>query len=279
MSSEDTSNKDQALASIQDEGLRMFLMELDQRVGENQLATRNQLQEIFSMLGEINDRLRATERYISKDCLVIKNPPFDPRDQQKLLDNLLDFFKKFLNINFMSEDRLKAYHILPRASMPANLKEPVIVKFVYFYDKDAIYAASKKKSFKNNSKTPLNGKNIYVNERLPSFEMDLKRAIDKLGYVTVTKNCAINVVCLDNDGNTKYVAINNLEDLKNLHNPFFRDPKSDHSITKARASTTFKRAFSALKDDEKAEAMFNSLSPDQKKAFLEKANAQTSSMY
>ena len=95
MSSDETNNKDKALASIQDEGLRMFLMELDQRVGENQQATRNQLQEIFSMLGEINDRLRATERYISKDYLVIKNPPFDPRDQQKLLDNLLDFCKNF----------------------------------------------------------------------------------------------------------------------------------------------------------------------------------------
>ena len=264
MSSEDTSNKDQALASIQGEGLRNFLMELDQIVGENQLATRNQLQEIFSMLGEINDRLRATESYISKDCLVIKNPPFDPRDQQKLLDNLLDFFKNFLNINFMSEDRLKAYHILPRASMPANLKEPVIVKLVYFYDKDAIYANSKKKSFKNNSKNPLNGKNIHVNERLPGFEKDLKRAIDKFGYVTVTKNCAINAVFLNNDGNTKYVAINNLEDIKNLHNLVFRDPKSDLSITKARASTTLNFAFSALKDDEKVEAMFNSLSLDQK---------------
>ena len=44
----------------------------------------------------------------------------------------------------MSEDRHKAYHTLPHASMPANLKEPVIVKFVSYYDKDAIYAATKK---------------------------------------------------------------------------------------------------------------------------------------
>ena len=120
----------------------------------------------------------------------------------------------------------------------------------------------------------MNGKNIYANERLPSFVMDLKRAVDKPGYVTVTKNCAINAVCLDNNGNTKYVAINKLEDLKSLDNPVFRDPKSNLPNTKARATTTFKSAFSALKDDEKAEAMFNSLSPFQKKAFLEKANAQ-----
>ena len=77
MSSEETINKAQALASIQDEGLRIILMKMDQRVGENQRATRNQSQQIYSKMGEINDRVKATERYISKDCLVMKNPPFD----------------------------------------------------------------------------------------------------------------------------------------------------------------------------------------------------------
>ena len=96
--------------------------------------------------------------------------------------------------------------------------------------------------------------------------MDSKLAVDKIGYVTVTKNGTINSVSIDNDGNTKYVAISNLEDLKNLHKPVFRDPKPDLPNTKARASTTFQRGFNALKDDEKAEAMFNSLSHDQKKS-------------
>ena len=169
----------------------------------------------------------------------------------------------------MSEDRLKACHFLARASMPANLKEPVIVKFVTFMTR-MLFMPPLKKSFKKNSKNPLNGKNFYVKKRLPSFEMDLKLAVDKLGYVTVTKNCTINAVCLDNDCNTKYVAVNNLEDLKKLLKPVFRNPKPDHPDTKARASTTFERGFNVLKDDEKAEAMFNSLSPDQKKAFLRK---------
>ena len=171
----------------------------------------------------------------------------------------------------MSEDRPKACHILPRASMPANLKEPVNFKFVYFYDKDAasfIYAASKKNSFKKSSKNPLNGRNIYVNERLPSCEMDLICAADKFGYVTVTKNCTINAVFFDNDGNKKYVAINILEDLKK-HKPVFRDPKADLPITKTRASTTFKRGFNALKGDEKAEAKFNSYRPIKKSFSVE----------
>ena len=43
MSSEEMSNKNRALASIQDEGLRMFLMELDQRVGNPESMARNLL--------------------------------------------------------------------------------------------------------------------------------------------------------------------------------------------------------------------------------------------
>ena len=126
------------------------------------------------MLGEINDRFGATERYISKNCLVMKSTPFDPRYQQKLFDNPLDF-KNFLKINFLSEDRLKFYHFLPRTSMSTIPKDPVILRFVSFHDKDTIYAASKKKSFKKNTKNPLNDKNIYVKERLP-FEMILKKS-------------------------------------------------------------------------------------------------------
>ena len=84
---------------------------------------------------------------------------------------------------------------------------------------------------------------------------------------------------LDNDANTNYVAINNLEDLKNFLKPDFGHPKPNLPNNKACSSPTFKRGFNVLEDDEKTEAIFNSLSPGKKKAFLEKANAQTSSMY
>ena len=101
-----------------------------------------------------------------------------------------------------------------------------------------------------------------MNGRLPTFGMGLERAVDTLGFVTVTKNCTINAFCVDNDGNIKYVAINNLEDLTNLHEPVFRDPKRDLPNIKACAITTFKRGFGGLNDYEKVEAIFNSLSPD-----------------
>ena len=39
----------------------------------------------------MNDRLRAQERYTSKDCVIICNPPFDSKDQRNVLKNTLFF--------------------------------------------------------------------------------------------------------------------------------------------------------------------------------------------
>ena len=44
---------------------------------------------------EINDRLIAQERYTSKDCVIICNPPFDSRDNRNVLRNTLKFLKTF----------------------------------------------------------------------------------------------------------------------------------------------------------------------------------------
>ena len=59
----------------------------------------------------MNERLRAQERYISKDCVIICNPPFGSKDQRNVLKNTL-FFYEYLGIK-LREDRIKACHILP----------------------------------------------------------------------------------------------------------------------------------------------------------------------
>ena len=83
---------------------------------------------------EINDRLRAQERYTTKDCVIICNPPFDSRDNQNVLRNTLKFFENFLNIK-LEENRIKACHILP-GTAANGCPESVICKFVYFDEKD-----------------------------------------------------------------------------------------------------------------------------------------------
>ena len=44
----------------------------------------------------MSDRLKAQERYISKDCVIICNPPFDSKDQRNVLKKTLISFDEYL---------------------------------------------------------------------------------------------------------------------------------------------------------------------------------------
>ena len=62
------------LANIQDEGLRHYLEKLSEKVDQNHSDTNKRLDELFKLYDDINERLRAQERYSSKDSLIINNP-------------------------------------------------------------------------------------------------------------------------------------------------------------------------------------------------------------
>ena len=55
----------------------------------------SKIKNLEKMQFDMNERLRAQERYTSKDCLIICNPPFDPRDSKNVLKNTLRFFAIF----------------------------------------------------------------------------------------------------------------------------------------------------------------------------------------
>ena len=108
------------------------------------LSAKNKEQEskiknLEKMQFDMNERLRAQERYTSKDCLIICNPPFDPRDSKNVLKNTLRFFSDFLKINL----RIKACHFLP-GTANGDQYDSVICKFVYFDEKDRVFGARRK---------------------------------------------------------------------------------------------------------------------------------------
>ena len=45
---------------------------------------------------DMNEGVRAQERYTSKDCLIICNPPVDSRDSKNVLKNTFRFISDFL---------------------------------------------------------------------------------------------------------------------------------------------------------------------------------------
>ena len=61
---------------------------------------------------ELDQRLREQEPYSSKDSIIINNPPYNPRGDEKLISNTMNFFKTFLNIELEGAS-FKACQLLP----------------------------------------------------------------------------------------------------------------------------------------------------------------------
>ena len=194
------------IEAVQDEATKKALMDLAVRFRKKQIQDNERFDQIFNLYNDINDRLREQERYSSKDSLVIKNPPFNSRDSENLFMNLKTFFHEYLKLD-LKEENLKAFHVLPtRRNLPDNLMPPVILKFIYFREKETAYRQRKllKPDPKENyyPKNPINNKQIYLNERLPAIENMIKKYAEEKNYITSTNKCVVSVLCLDpNDPN------------------------------------------------------------------------------
>ena len=68
--------------------LRGEVKELQSGKTAFELEARN-LKEICD---DQNEKFRDTEQYLSKDCVILKNPPFNARKQGGFLSDLLTFF-------------------------------------------------------------------------------------------------------------------------------------------------------------------------------------------
>ena len=250
------------LESITVEKTRRAMKEMMQLMIENQAKTDKRFVELSDFCKELDQRLREQERYSSKDSIIINNPPDNPRDDEKLISNTINFFKTFLNIE-LDGASFKACHLLPgKKQLPYGLMPAVIVKFVYFAEKNQVY--SQRKLLKE-KKNPLNGKNIYINERLPPIESMLKSWADHRNYVTTTRNCTVSVLCDDGKGAKKFVSVSCEKDIESLENPVKRNTAAD---IPRRSNNPFKRNFIDIQDNgEKLAKAYASLSPEQKKAF------------
>ena len=121
--------------------LRKTIVEQDQKI---EMLTKNQK--------NLNDRLRAQDRYSRKDSVLIVNPTFDSRSVQDVTLETLKFFDKFLGV-YLDRPSIKACHIVP-GQLKYNNMPTVICKFIYFADqkkflgKDEPYETRKTQSMK-----------------------------------------------------------------------------------------------------------------------------------
>ena len=171
----------------------------------------NEIQLLKEQQKNMNDRLRAQERYTRKDSVMIFNPPFDANRCQNVTIETLKFFKKFLNVD-LHINRIKACHVVPskvdKGTMPS-----VVCKFIYFEDKQAVY--DNRRMLKKN-RNFANGKFMFINELLPEVEASIQQEANKLNMITATHNCTVSVLIEDKNNKTKFVKVNEISELEQL---------------------------------------------------------------
>ena len=140
----------------------------------------------------IDTRLRAQERYASKDCELVWKPPFDARAVTDVTDAAIDFFfKSSLKIKISRGD-IKACHMY--MGNYGNIIPTIICKFIYFDDKHGINKARRNpKHQKNNSSK----RNINITERLPEQETVIRKAANDMDSMTTSHSCIVSVFVHD----------------------------------------------------------------------------------
>ena len=199
------------VSTIQDTEVSVLKKEIELLKAKNN-SQDEEIRELKAKQKNINDRLRAQERYTRKDSLLIVNPPFDARQVCNVTHETLKFFEKFLGVE-ITEDSIKACHIIPNSGNEFQLPT-VICKFIYFADKQSVY--EKRKRLRK-TKNRINNKFIYLNEPLPEYEAQIKNEANKRNMITATHNCAVSVLVENGREKAKFVKINEIEDLDSIN--------------------------------------------------------------
>ena len=205
------------VGAIADGPTREVVSKIITEVEESKSEILSKYGELKDFVDELDIRVRQQERYTSKDSIIVDNPPFDPRDERRFLSNVIHFLDKYLKVK-ISGSSLKAFHILPNKYLDRNIMPSVIIKFIYFNDKFEAYKNRRKLKY-DDHKNPINGKTIWVKERLPPLDAYVKRLAESRGFVTTTHNCAVSVVCDTSSGRQRFIQVNNEKDLNALKNP------------------------------------------------------------
>ena len=148
------------------------------------------------------------ERYSSKDCIVITNMMYNSSD---LTVQVVEFLNANLCTSLHPSD-IKACHFLADPRDPCN-PAPIIVKFIYYRDKDIIWLNKKLlKGFRNAN----NNKPVFINERLPPNDRMIQQYANSKDLFTVTNKCAVHLLVESGNGRPQHVEVRTKKQVDNL---------------------------------------------------------------
>ncbi len=164
----------------------------DAKISNLQTDLNDKAKKIIDMENNITDlqeRMLSIERYNSKDSVIIWNPPPPQRDIP-VEEATIEFLNTTLNLS-LKVDGVKACHYLGKVRENSDKLPPIIMKFVYFADKNIVWR--RKRNLKG-IKNPANGKPIFITERLPQADKEVQEYARERGVVTTTHNCAVQIM-------------------------------------------------------------------------------------
>ena len=171
------------LETLEDGNLRQILTDFPQKLEMKD----ERIVQLENRVASLEHCVSQQEKYSSKDCIIIENVPLR-RSDQPLTHQVCQFFSKFLQC-LTQPSNFKACHPLgPWKEL--NYPPAIIVKYVYFGEKNEIYG---RRSWLSQVKNPINGRPIFIKERLPKAQKEIKDYADEQGLITTTNNCDVKL--------------------------------------------------------------------------------------
>ena len=131
---------------------------------------------------ELKTRMSDQKQYPSKDCLIFSKFPVNPLSNTLPMDMSIVIQETFRYQ--VGPDCMKVCH--PMKITGENI--PIIIKFVYFNDKNEIFRRRKQLSGQLN-----NGTQMYINERLSKADTEIIEESVQLALLSISKNCVVKV--------------------------------------------------------------------------------------
>ena len=190
---------------VEDENCRKILEHLLGTI----TSKNNEINMLHQRVFELEKRISTQEKYTSKDCLIVENMPLT-RSNEPLTKQVCQFLKDYLNYS-TTPSNFKACHLLGPWTNE-NYPPAIIIKFIYFAEKDLVFSRKAMLAGKINH---ANKRSIFIKERLPEYQRQLKSYAEKRGLVTTTLNCNVKLFRKSTNGHYKSFAIESVEDIVN----------------------------------------------------------------
>ena len=203
---------------------------LEKRIEDMEITHKEEMRHVKNEICDLKERALNTEMYLSKDTIIINNPP--ACNNTNIMDTVVGFFNEIFGARVQPED-IKAVHFLGKPGESA-----IIVKFLYFGQKNFIWRSKKVlRDFKN----PINNKPYFLTERLPPMCRDLFNAAKEKGIRVVTNNSEVQLVCKGQGEKAVFRPIHTLEDLEKVAPLAFKFTPAVGQIENGRNFKTVKR--------------------------------------